>query len=415
MRSARSLLDQVPNPFYGEIPPSSPLGQPTITRQQLLRPYPRFQTVALYRNNVGHSTFHSFQARVEKRFSRGLTFGAAYTFSRLIDDAGAVFDSAILTGPVAAFQAADSYNRRLEKDVSTGNIPHAFAASFIWEFARGWQLAGIARVQSGSPVAVTQQPNLNAFAGFGIQRPNLLRDPSLASDARSTARWFDTSAFAAAPQFTIGNASRNPVVGPGYQTLDLMIGKTFPITERVRLELRAEAFNSLNTPPLGNPNGTLVRRLSVLSPRRSTRACSRWSANSGSECNYRRLQSRLQVAKLSEERGSDMSGEMEYKGYVGSAEFSTEDEYSKASWWAFGDLVTYEATTVGELKAGFHDAVDDYIRTCQETGRTGRTFRIGRSTGVLRTCVSRVPHGRVPAKGRAESHRWHNVHSSAKR
>lgn len=251
----RSLLDRVPNPFYGEIPPSSPLGQPTITRQQLLRPYPRFQTVALYRNNIGHSTFHSLQARVQKRFSRGLTFGAAYTFSRLIDDAGAVFDSAILTGPVAAFQAADSYNRRLEKDVSTGNIPHAFAASFIWEFARGWQLAGIARVQSGSPVAVTQQPNSNAFAGFGIQRPNLVRDPSLPSDARSTARWFDTSAFAAAPQFTIGNASRNPVVGPGFQTVDLMIGKTFPITERLRLELRAEAFNSLNTPPLGNPNG----------------------------------------------------------------------------------------------------------------------------------------------------------------
>ena len=71
----------------------------------------------MYRNNVGHSTYHSFQGRVEKRFSQGLTFTTAYTFSRLIDDAGAVFDLAVLTGPVTAFQAADSHNRRLEKDL----------------------------------------------------------------------------------------------------------------------------------------------------------------------------------------------------------------------------------------------------------------------------------------------------------
>src|SRR5262249_39294146 len=71
-----------------------------------------------------------------------------------------------------------------------------------------------------------------------------------------TARYFDTSAFTSAPQFTIGSSSRNPVSGPGYQTVDVMLGKTFAITERVRMELRAEAFNSTNTPPLGNPNGS---------------------------------------------------------------------------------------------------------------------------------------------------------------
>ena len=124
------LTQQVPNPFYGQIPPTLRSARPTIARAQLLRPYPRFTTVTLYRNNIGHSTYHSFQSRLEKRFSRGLTFSAAYTFSRLIDDAGAVFDSAILTGPVANFQAADSFNKRLEKDVSTGNVPHIFSERF---------------------------------------------------------------------------------------------------------------------------------------------------------------------------------------------------------------------------------------------------------------------------------------------
>ncbi len=267
------LTQPVVNPYFGEIPANTSLGTATIARGQLLRPYPRFTTVTLYRNNVGHSTYHSFQSHLEKRFSQGLTFTAAYTFSRLIDDAGAVFDSAVLTGPVANFQAADSFNQRLEKDVSTGNVPHVVSIGFVYELplgkgrsralsgwrdvlAGGWQVAGIARAQAGSPVAVTQATNLNAFAGFGIQRPNRLVDPSLPLEERSAGRWFNTAAFAQAPQFTIGNSSRNPVAGPGYKTLDLMVGKTFAITERVRTEFRAEAFNVTNTPPLGNPNGS---------------------------------------------------------------------------------------------------------------------------------------------------------------
>lgn len=267
------LTQQVANPYVGQIPANTSLGTPTIARGQLLRPYPRFTTVTLYRNNIGHSTYHSFQSRIEKRFSRGLTFSMAYTYSRLIDDAGAVFDSAVLTGPVANFQAADSFNKRLEKDVSTGNVPHIFASGLVYDLpfgrgrahslsgwkdhlAGGWQLASIIRFQSGSPIAVTQATNLNAFAGFGIQRPNRIADPELPSGERTTGRYFNTAAFSQAPQFSIGSSSRNPVTGPGYQTADVMIGKTFVLTERFRTEFRAEAFNVANTPPLGNPNGS---------------------------------------------------------------------------------------------------------------------------------------------------------------
>ncbi|MCX6593537.1 MAG: TonB-dependent receptor [Acidobacteria bacterium] len=273
LAAGAALTQSVANPYFGQIPPESSLGRATIARQQLLRPYPRFTTVTLYRNNVGHSTYHSLQARLDKRFSAGFTVGLNYTYSRLIDDAGAVFDSAILTGPVTAYQAADSFNRRLENDVSTGNMPHIFSSSFVWELpfgrgrrmkltgwrdklAGGWQIAGIVRAQSGSPIAVTQQPNLNAFAGFGIQRPNLLRNPNLDSGSRSTGRWFDTGAFATAPQFTLGSSSRNPVRGPGFRSVDLMVGKSFAVTEHLRAEFRAEAFNSTNTPQLGNPNGS---------------------------------------------------------------------------------------------------------------------------------------------------------------
>ena len=86
-----ALLAKVANPYYGQIPASSSLGAADIAAQQLLRAYPRFTTVALFRDNVGNSTYHALAAKVEKRLSNGLTFTFAYTFSKLIDDASSVF------------------------------------------------------------------------------------------------------------------------------------------------------------------------------------------------------------------------------------------------------------------------------------------------------------------------------------
>jgi hypothetical protein len=212
--------------------------------------------------------------KVEKRVSHGLSFLVAYTRSKLIDEASSVFDATILTGPVANFPVADSFNRKLERDVSTGDIPNVFVASFTYEFPfgegrlfnprglagkflRGWELAGIITRQSGIPLAVTQATNFNAFAGFGTQRPNRVGNPELESSARSTARFFNTGAFTIAPQFTLGNSSRNPVRGPDYRNADIALIKRTAIREQVNLEFRAEAFNLTNTPPLGVPNVVL--------------------------------------------------------------------------------------------------------------------------------------------------------------
>jgi hypothetical protein len=186
---------------------------------------------------------------------------AAYTFSKLIDDASSVFSQTIFTGPVLnSTGAADAYNRHLEKDVSSGDIPQVFAVGWTYDIPRWWkisglQVAGLVRLQSGDAVPVTQSINNNSSLGFAVQRPNRVSDPNSFA-ARSVAKYFNTSAFTAAPQFVIGSSSRNPVRGPGLQDADLMIGKTFPITEQIKLEMRAEAFNVSNTPPLNDPNGT---------------------------------------------------------------------------------------------------------------------------------------------------------------
>ncbi len=274
LKMGTALLQRVPNPFFGLIPRSSSLGDPTIPVAQLLKPFPRFTTVSLFRNNVGNTNYNAFQMKVEKRFSKGASFLVCYTRSKLIDEASSVFDASILTGPIANFPVADSLNRKLERDVSSGDIPNVFVASFTYElpfgvgkafnpagFAgrllRGWEFAGVVTLQSGLPLAVTQATNSNSFAGFGTQRPNRVANSELSESERSTAQFFNTTAFQVAPQFTLGNSSRNPVRGPAYRNADIALIKRTYFSERINLEFRAEAFNVTNTPPLGAPNTVL--------------------------------------------------------------------------------------------------------------------------------------------------------------
>ena len=269
-----ALLERVPNPYFGIVPRSSSLGDPTITVAQLMKPYPQYTTISRYRNNVGTTRYQGLEISARQRTSHGVSWSASYTRSRLEDDASSVFDASILTGPIANYPVADSFDRRRERDRSTGDIPHVFVASGIWDLPAGsgrgrtlggvagallndWTLTGLVTLQSGVPIAVTQTTNFNAFAGFGVQRPNLTGDPALPDGARTTARWFDVTAFAAAPQFTLGSSSRNPVRGPAYRSVDAALIRRVPLGERPALEIRVEAFNVLNTPPLGAPAAVL--------------------------------------------------------------------------------------------------------------------------------------------------------------
>jgi hypothetical protein len=264
------LLTRVPNPYFGIVPRSSSLGDQTIPAGQLLKPFPSYTTVSLYRNNVGTTRYQGLALSLRRRFAHGLSYSAAYTRSKLVDDASSVFDASILTGPIANYPVADSFNRALERDYSTGDIPHVFVSSVVWDLPAGsgrarhpggvlgalvndWTVTTIITMESGIPLAVTQATNSNAFAGFGVQRPNLVGDPQLPADERTTSRWFNTAAFAVAPQFTIGSAARNPVRGPSYRNVDMALIRRVPAGSGTAIELRAEIFNLLNTPPLAAP------------------------------------------------------------------------------------------------------------------------------------------------------------------
>ena len=127
------LTPRVPNPYFGIIPRSSSIGDPTVTVAQLMKPYPEYTAVSFYRNNVGVTNYQGVAFSIRQRLSRGLTYSAAYTRSKLTDIASSVFDASILTGPLTNAAVADSFNLERDYDYSTGDIPHYFAASLVWD------------------------------------------------------------------------------------------------------------------------------------------------------------------------------------------------------------------------------------------------------------------------------------------
>src|SRR5262245_27187943 len=269
LKLGATLLERVSNPFFGIVPRSSSIGDPTITRAQLMKPFPEYTAVSFYRNNVGTTNYQGLSFSIRQRTSRGLTYSAAYTRSKLTDIASSVFDASILTGPLTNAAVADSHNLERDRDYSTGDIPHYFGASVVWDLpigagraknpggvlgalAKDWSVATVMTLQSGVPVAVTQANSLG-YAGFTTQRPNLVGDPTLPGDERTPAHWFNTSAFALANQFTIGSASRNPVRGPSYRDVDLAVMRRVGVGRERAIELRLEVFNLLNTANFGAP------------------------------------------------------------------------------------------------------------------------------------------------------------------
>ncbi len=269
-----SLLTSVANPYFGQLPASSSIGGAKVSNAQLLKPYPRFLNVATYRNNSGTSNFNALQVKVEERPTNGLSLLFAYAHSKLIDDASSVFSTTVLSSPnSSSLIAADTFRPYLERDSSSGDMPNvlSFAATYglpagrghrfgsrslADKFVGGWSLNTIFQMQSGMPVTVTQATNNNAFAGFALQRPNLIADPTLPPESRSPGHFFNTAAFATAPQFALGNASRNPVRGPAYRDLDVALVKHTRVFEKGDVEFRAEVFDITNTPAFAQPIGS---------------------------------------------------------------------------------------------------------------------------------------------------------------
>jgi len=244
----------VANPFAATIMDrTSPLSQPTITRGQLLRPYPQYLDFFAVFPAIGNSIYHSFQMRVERRFSKGFTLLGALTVAKSINDT-----SQDGVGPSTGIQ--DPTNLRLERSLDPQDVSRRVVLSGVWELpigrkktlgkswprpldliAGGWQINGIASFQSGYPLVMSST---------GAPRPNRVSkgEPVIGPIQQNLARAFDTTAFAVPAAFTYGNSSRTApdMRTHGVSNFDLSLFKYFDIVERVRAQLRFEAFNAFN-------------------------------------------------------------------------------------------------------------------------------------------------------------------------
>jgi len=224
-------------------------------------PYFGYAQIFQAENSIS-SNYNSLQAKIDKRFSHGLSSLLAYTWSKSIDGASVFFGSG---ANATTIFPQDNYNLRAERGLSDFEIRQRLSWSFIYELpttqklpktlAGGWQVGGILTLQSGQPFSVLTGQD-NSGTGLGNDRPNLVGDPN--AGPHTVQQWFNTAAFVPNASLTFGNAGRNIVTGPGYRDFDFSLMKNTKIRENVNLQFRAEFFNIANHPAFALPANILA-------------------------------------------------------------------------------------------------------------------------------------------------------------
>lgn len=209
----------------------------------------------------GRNWYDALQVTLQRRFSHGLSYSVAYTWSKSL-----AYGS---TDGLAGDQQ-NPYDLGQEKGVTSYNLPQVLAVGWIYDLPLGkgtlissssqivnkiiggWELTGILQLTSGAPYGVYLCGDIaNVGRTDCYERPNLVGDPSLSNP--TPAQWFNPSAFAVPAQYTYGNVGVNTLSGDGFSDLDLSLLRNIQITERFRLQFRFDGFNVLNTVTYGNP------------------------------------------------------------------------------------------------------------------------------------------------------------------
>jgi hypothetical protein len=221
---------------------------------------------------IGNSRYDSLQTSLERRFSGGLQFGMAYTWSKSMG----ICCSENSDG-LAAIQIPEYYH--LNRSVTNSDTPHNLTINSVWQLpfgrgrrwatsgpvswlAGGWQINGILSAVSGQPFHVTSAAtSLNAPGN--AQRADQVKEKvqKLGGAGRGQS-YFDPFAYRPVIDPRFGTAGFNSLRGPGIFNLDMGVFREFPISDRWRLQFRAEAFNATNTPHFANP-GTNVSNLQL--------------------------------------------------------------------------------------------------------------------------------------------------------
>ena len=260
--SSCTFVGPAPNPAFVFVPPLPFPQAPTTLGLDFAAP-------------TSHSTYSGLIASLTRQISRNLQGQVSYTWSRSIDNGSA--SSGL---EQSSFEVTDIYNQRYDRGPSTFNVDQALRVNGVYTFpfsgdrlVSGWQVAEILSAAGGFPINILtgltptesntlgltgDRPNYSGGAGCHPSRvvDQAVRNPATPGVVEFL-NWFDPSCYAVEPFGTLGDVSRDSLLGPGLLDLDFSIIKQTRITEKLNSEFRAEFFNILNHTNLGQPNAAV--------------------------------------------------------------------------------------------------------------------------------------------------------------
>lgn len=213
--------------------------------------------------NSAQSWYEAGYVNIRRRFARGWTMLANYTFAKNLSDApdfrSPMFESAAPqnNSDLAAEKGLACDIRHRFSLSTVYNLPGVGKSGFVRKLTKDWRVSAIFQAQSGFPFTISvfgDTANAGTLLGENPIRANYTAQPIFGAGTHTAASWFNPAAFATPAAFTFGNVGRNSIYGPGRQTLDLALQREFSITEKIKFQIRAEAFNALNHTNLGTPN-----------------------------------------------------------------------------------------------------------------------------------------------------------------
>ncbi len=217
-----------------------------------LRPIPAYGGVT-YIENASSSNYHSLQVQGNRRFSKGLQFGASWTWSKAMDFTSGDNGGVAMYVPLRVWNyGKSSYDRT-----------HVFVVNWLWDVPKAtalwnnrglgvvldnWQVSGIASFLSGMPsgIGFSTTDGADITGGGDGARIVVLDKAVLPRGERTIARFFDPTVFARPARGTYGNAPKDVVRGPGVNSWDLSLFKNFPVNEQARFQFRWELYNAFN-------------------------------------------------------------------------------------------------------------------------------------------------------------------------
>jgi hypothetical protein len=232
---------------------ASPTVANTALPDDFLRPYPGYGNITYY-ENAGTSNYNALQVAANRRFTRGLQFGVAYTWSKTMDYADGDRDA------VAAYRPLRIWNYGKAGFDQT----HIFVLNYTWDLPRAtrlwdnvavkalfdnWQVSGITAFVSGTPsgIGFSTVDNADISGGGDGSRIIVTGNPILGRGDRDFNRWFNTAAFARPARGSFGNAPKDVIRLPGTNNWDISLFKNIPLRSESRyLQLRWELYNAFN-------------------------------------------------------------------------------------------------------------------------------------------------------------------------